>query len=137
MKENKKIIKMYVKNEDLNEGEKKHNRISYKRLIDRISGGNIWLFNNAPKLANYDFEFEINNEYDEETDTYTDIYQYYLIAINNYMLEKLKELNIKDVIIAYSETLEEYVLLVDHFGTGWDYVLTDIEPTDNYDEADI
>lgn len=135
MKEKK--IKMYVNLKDLNEYERKHNKISYRRLINRISNGEIWLFNNAPKLSNYDFEFEINNEYDEETDTYTDIYQYYLIAISNYMLEKLKELNVKDVIIAYSETLEEYVLLVDHLGTSWDYVLTDIEPTDNYDEADI
>ena len=135
MKEKK--IKMYVNLEDLNEYEREHNRISYRRLVDRISNGEIWLFNNAPKLANYDFEFEVNDEYDEETGEYTDIYQYYLIAINNYMLEKLKELNIKDVIIAYSETLEEDVLLVDHFGTSWDYVLTDIEPTDNYDEADL
>lgn len=132
-----KKLKMYVNLKDLNAYEREHNKISYRRLVDRISKGNIWLFNNAPKLANYDFEYEVNNEYDEETDTYTDIYQYYLIDINEYMIEKLQELDVKDVIIAYSETLEEYVLLVDHFGTSWDYVLTDIEPTDNYDEADL
>ena len=135
MKEKK--LKMYVNLEDLNEYERERNRISYKRLIERISDGDIWLFNNAPKLSNYDFEFEINNDYDEETDTYTDIYQYYLIDINSYMLEKLKELNVKDVIIAWSPTLEEYVLMVDHCGTSWDYVLTDIEPTNNLDEADL
>ena len=133
----KKNLKMYVNFEDLNEYEREHNKISYKRLVNRISNGDIWLFNNAPKLSNYDFEFEVNNEYDEETDTYTDIYQYYLIAINNYMLEKLKELNVKDVIIAWSPTLEEYVLMVDHFGTSWDYVLTDIEPTSNLNESDL
>lgn len=133
----KKSIKMYVDLEDLNEYEREHNKINYRRLINRISDGKIWLFNNAPNLSNYDFEFEVNNEYDEETEEYKDIYQYYLIDINNYMLEKLKELNVDDVIIAYSETLAEYVLMVDHFGTSWDYVLTDIEPTNDLDEADL
>lgn len=135
--ENKKMIKMYINNmEDLNEHERKYNKISYRRLIDRVSNG-IWLFNNAPKLSNYDFEFEIGTDYNEEQDEYVDIYQYYLISINSYVLEKLQELDCNDLIIAWSETLEEYVLMVDHFGTGWDYVLTDIEPTTNYNEADI
>ena len=132
-----KKIKMYVSNmEDLNEQERKYNNVSYKRLIDRVSNG-VWLFNNAPKLANYDFEFEIGTDYDEENEEYKDIYQYYLIDVNRYTLEKLQDLNYNDLIIAWSETLEEYVLMVDHFGTGWDYVLTDIEPTTNLDESDI
>lgn len=129
-------MKMYVNMEDLNDYEKEHNRVSYKRLIDRISNG-VWLFNKAPELANYDFEFEIGSDYDEETEEYTEVYQYYLIDINNYTLDKLRENNCDEVIIAYSDTLEEYVLFVTHYGTSWDYVLTDIEPTDNLDESDI
>ena len=134
---NKKIIKMYVNNvENLNDEEKKYNKVSYKRLIDRVSNG-IWLFNNAPKLSNYDFDFVLGTDYDEENDESVDIYQYYLIDINNYTLEKLQKLNCEDLIIAWSETLEEYVLMVPHFGTSWDYVLTDIEPTTNLDEANL
>lgn len=129
-------IKMYVNLEDLNEYEKEHKKISYKRLIDRISN-NIWLFNNAPKLSEYDFEFEIGNDYDEETGEFIEFYQYYLIDINPYMIEKLQKLKCKDVVIAWSEKLEEYVLMVDHFGTSWDYVLTDIEYTTKYEEADL
>ena len=34
----------------------------------------------------------------------------------------------------YSEKLDVYVLDVTHFGTGWDYVLTDLEPTTDYKE---
>ena len=135
--EDKKIIKMYVNNvENLNDEEKKYNKVSYKRLIDRVSNG-IWLFNNAPKLSNYDFEFEIGTDYDEENDEYTEVYQYYLIDIENYTLKKLQELNCDELIIAWSETLEEYVLMVTHFGTSWDYVLTDIEPATDLDEADL
>ena len=76
-----KELKMYVNESDLNEQEKKTGLISYKRLINRISEG-IWLFNNAPKLSEYDFKFEIGSDYNEEYDKYIDIYQYYLIDIN-------------------------------------------------------
>ena len=131
-----KKLKMYVNLEDLNEYEKEHKKISYKRLIDRISS-DIWLFNNAPKLSEYDFEFKIGSDYDEETDEFIDVYQYYLIDIAPYMIEKLQKLKCNDIIIAWSEKLEEYILLVDHFGTSWDYVLTDIEYTTKYEEADL
>ena len=128
-------LKFYCNLEDLNEEEKRTNRISYRRLIERI--GRVWLFNNAPKLSNYDFEYEVGTDYDEENDEYVDIYQYYLIDTNDYTLEKLRDINCKDVIIAWSETLEEYILMVDHWGTSWDYVMTDFEPTNDLDESDF
>ena len=129
-------MKKYIsKLEDLNEYEREHNKISYKRLIERV--GDIWLFNKAYELSNYEFELILGDIYDEENDEYIDIYQYYLININPYTLEILQKANCKDLIIAWSETLEEYILCVDHFGTGWDYVLTDIEPTTDYNQADI
>ena len=131
-----KNLKMYVNLENLNEEEKRTGYISYKRLIDRISNG-IWLFNNAPKLSNYDFEYEVNSDYNKENDEYIDIFQYYLIDINNYMIEKLNKMKCEDIIIAWSETLEEYVLMVDHFGTSWDYVMTNIKYTNNIDESDL
>lgn len=132
----KKELKMYVNESNLNEQEKKTGFISYRRLIDKISSG-IWLFNNAPKLSEYDFEFEVGSDYDDENDKYIDIYQYYLIDINPYMVEKLQELACQDVIIAWSENLEEYVLFVDHLGTSWDYVSTSIKWTTNVDESDL
>ena len=79
----------------------------------------------------------MNSDYDEENDEYIDIYEYYLIDINNYMIEKLNELKCEDIIIAWSETLEEYVLMVDNFGTSWDYVMTNIKYTNNIDESDL
>ena len=129
-------IKMFVDESNLNEEEKRTGKISYRRLINRISNG-IWLFNNAPKLSNCDFEYEVNSDYDEETEEYIEIYQYYLIDIDNYMIEKLNELGCKDIVIAWSETLEEHVLMVEHYGTSWEYVMTDISYTNNFDEADL
>lgn len=131
-----KILKMYVNEEDLNENEKEKGVVSYKRLIERISN-RIWLFNKAPELSDYDFEYELNSDYDEENDEYIDIYQYYLIDISPWMLEKLQKLKCKDVIIAWSEKLDEYVLMVDHLGTHWSYVETSIKWTTNIDESDL
>lgn len=62
-------------------------------------------------------------EYDEENDIYTDIYQYYIISSNgaNILMEYTDE------IIFYNEELDLYMWGVTHFGTSWDYVLTDIK----------
>ena len=129
-------MKFYVNSlKELNEEEKRTNKISYRRLIDRI--GHIWLFNKAPELSNYDFEYEVGTDYDEENDTYIDIYQYYLIDIDQYTIKTLQQLEQNDIIIAYSSTLEEYVLMVDHYGTSWDYVMTNFEPTTNFEDADF
>lgn len=127
-------MKMYVLNENLNENEKRTNRVSYKRLIDRISY-NRYLLNNAPELSDYDLEFVCGTDYDEETDSYTEIYQYFLIdlCIDEDDLKKLEN----EIIIAWSEKLDNYILCVDHFGTSWDYVETGIEPTENIEESDI
>lgn len=125
-------LKFYCNLEELNEEEKKNNKISYRRLINRISN-NIFLFNEAPKVSNYDFEFVCGNDYNEETDEYIEIFQYYLIDLS-YNEEDFKNLD-DDLIIAWSETLQNYILMVPHFGTSWDYVLTDLEPTENFKKA--
>ena len=62
------------------------------------------------------------SEYDEETETYYDIFQYYIISESGY--EILQQFT--DEIIFYNEELDMYVWGVTHYGTSWDYVLTDI-----------
>ena len=70
-------------------------------------------------------EVEVVNgyDYDEEDDTYADIYQYYIISDNG--ADILKDYT--DEIVYYLPLLDCYVWGVTHFGTSWDYVLTDIE----------
>ena len=62
------------------------------------------------------------SEYDEETDTYTEIFQYYIISAAG--AEILQEYT--DEIVFCNGTLDLYVWGVTHYGTAWDYVLTDI-----------
>lgn len=61
-------------------------------------------------------------EYDEETGDYQEIYQYYIISQSGF--ETLQRFT--DEIVFYNEELDMYVWGVTHYGTSWDYVLTNI-----------
>lgn len=63
------------------------------------------------------------SEYDEENDRYIDIFQYYIISSNG--ADILQDYT--DEIVFYNEELDLYVWGVTHWGTSWDYVLTDIK----------
>lgn len=69
-----------------------------------------------------DWSLESGCDYDEETEDYTEIYQYYIVDDNG--AEILKEAG---EIVYYSEALDMYLWGVTHWGTSWDYVLTDIK----------
>lgn len=62
------------------------------------------------------------SDYDEECDSYTEVFQYYIVSDQG--AEILKEAG---EILYYNETLDMYVWGVTHYGTSWDYVLTDIK----------
>lgn len=51
-----------------------------------------------------------------------EIYQYYIISDNG--AEFLE--NYTDELVFYNEKLDMYLWGITHFGTSWDYVLTDI-----------
>lgn len=61
------------------------------------------------------------NEFDEDGEAY-EIYQYYIISkegadiLSNWTSE----------IVYYNDELDIYLWCVTHWGTAWDYVLTDI-----------
>lgn len=123
-------MKMYVNKENLNEGELKTGRVSYRRIIDRYVG-DIVLCNNIEQLDDSIFDNAINL-YNDENDDGNEIYQYYLCNISEWEKEQLEKMGI---IISYSDMLDCDVLMVDHFGTRWDYVMTDIEWTENLEEC--
>lgn len=125
-------MKMYVNFENLNDHEREHNRISYKRLVERYFD-NMILCNNI--VNNYeDLEIVAGSDYDEEEDTFKDIYQYFIVdgCFDEEALQKVGE---ELGVVYYDSNLDLYILGVDHLGTSWDYVLTDIEPTKNYEES--
>lgn len=63
------------------------------------------------------------NLYDEN-DNFIDIYQYYITDASLDDVEYLeKTFGLK---FSYSDKLDCFILCVDHFGTGWDYVSCEI-----------
>jgi hypothetical protein len=70
-------------------------------------------------------ELELINgsDYDEDSDKYKDIYQYYIIDYEGYNILKYNT----DEIIYYIPVLDIYVWGITHFGTPWDSVYTDIK----------
>jgi hypothetical protein len=62
-------------------------------------------------------------DYDEEDDNYIDIFQYFIISESGAQILQ----DYTNEIVYYLPALDMYVWGVTHFGTSWDYVLTDIK----------
>lgn len=69
-------------------------------------------------FADEEFLAEIFNE---ETEEFSEIYQFYLSDCSDFDVNFLRE-HFEGLIFYHSEKLELWVLCVDHYGTGWDYV---------------
>ena len=61
--------------------------------------------------------------WDDIKESYIDIFQYYII--DDWGVEFLEKYT--DEIVYYNEVLDIYLWGITHWGTSWDYVLTDIE----------
>ena len=104
------------------------------------SNGNTYDYNEAQerieeleeKQSELDEDSEEYTEIQEEIDLlneshYEEVFQYYIISDNG--AEILKDYT--NEIVLYNSDLDMYVWCVTHWGTSWDYVLTEIpcEPT--------
>ncbi len=78
------------------------------------------------RSGKYSWEMINGTDYDEEDDSFREIYQYYVISDYGYRI--LSEYT--DEIVYYCDELDIYVWGVTHYGTAWDYVLTSIEIVD-------
>lgn len=67
--------------------------------------------------------WELVNGGEMEDDEYYEIYQWFIITDSGaHFLEEYT-----DEIVYYNEELDMYLWGITHFGTSWDYVLTDIK----------
>lgn len=94
--------------------------LDYETLSKAV--GDMVLNNTIVHYIGFD-EWEIVNGCDGNEDEWYEIYQYYIITYSGYKFLK----DFTDEIVYYHEELDMYVWGITHFGTGWDYVLTDIE----------
>lgn len=128
-----KMEKMYLKEEFRNEEEKITGCASYKTIVNSCVDSLI-LCNNIIDVDNSLYDNFNKNIYEENGDTFKDIYQYYITDISSeHQAEKAEEMGL---ILAYSDLLDCYILCVDHFGTSWDCVSTDIKLVSTYEELE-
>lgn len=60
---------------------------------------------------------------DMEEDNYFEVYQYYIISDAGARILS----DFTDELVYYHERLDMYLWGITHWGTGWDYVLTDVK----------
>jgi hypothetical protein len=117
----------YFCGNEVSEYGKKSGYVDYRTLAKCFDAV---LCNDITKLFYSDINGEYNepelyngSDYNEEEDYYYDIFQYYIISsCGAEILERYT-----DEIVYYIPVLDIYVWGVTHFGTSWDYVLTDIK----------
>ena len=114
-----------LKSEKMGEYEKEQGFASYRTIIERFVG-DIVLCNNIVNVDESIFD-NVNSNFEDDTE----IFQYYLCNVGEWEQEQLEKMGI---ILSYSDVLECDVLMVDHFGTSWDYVLTNVPLFDTYEE---
>ena len=90
--------------------------------LSKIVGHHVLCNNIVPFTGLENWEVvsgEEMNEYEE----YYDIYQYYIVSESGARFLEAHT----DEIVYYNEQLDIHVWAITHFGTSWDYVLTDIK----------
>ena len=137
-----------LKSERMGQYEKENNRASYRTLVEYFIGDivlcnnivnvddTIWdnlevteeYYNEHGEPITYEEYLEDDNAYTERNDEF---YQYFICNVDEYSRKKATEAGL---ILSYSNLLDCDVLCVDHYGTSWDYVLTNVELVDTYEE---
>lgn len=95
--------------------------LDYRTLAKII--GDCILNNYIYEYAGYEnWELACGKEENDEGEYY-EIYQYYIITEYGYRFLK----RYTDEIVFYHDDLDMYLWGITHFGTSWDYVLTDLK----------
>lgn len=120
-------IKMYngkVFGFEVSEYGRENGYLDYHTLSKIV--GDAILNNDIMAYSGYENWETVCGEEEDEYGNYHEVYQYYIITEFGYQF--LEEYT--DEIVYYNEKLDMYVWGITHFGTGWDYVLTDTKLTE-------
>lgn len=131
-----------IEQNDLGIYEKQNNRLSYYNLVHNYFN-NIILCNDiikehelelVSKIPSWEDLDEDEKKYYGDEDEYyfeshnPECYQYYIVNFNSYDEDKI--ISNPNIILFYCYDLNLYILGVTHYGTNWDYVLTNIKLDD-------
>lgn len=85
--------------------------------------GDCFLKNEIYQFGGYENWELVNGVEENEYGEYLEVYQYYIISYGGYAFLR----DYTDEIVYYHEELDMYLWGITHFGTSWDYVLTDLK----------
>lgn len=97
--------------------------ISYHDAI-HFFGGN---FIQIPLRLVDNYESDLLFDFDEDMEPRNEVCQVFVTNLPDETIKKLKSL-FPSLRLKYFELLENWILLVDHWGTSWDGVYIDINP---------
>ena len=120
------MFKGLLKTEKMGTYEKEKGYASYKTLVDYFITDCV-LCNN---IIDVDDSVLCNMENIENIES-LEIYQYFICNIDDWNKKRALEYGL---LLSYSDMLDCDILCVDHFGTSWDYVLTDVKLYDTWEE---
>lgn len=112
------IFGSYFCGYEISEYGKENGYVDYATLAKAFDG----VLNNTIITKSDDWELWNGYDYDEESDTFAEVFQYYIISENG--AELLADYT--NELVYYSYDLDVYLWGVTHYGTSWDYVLTEI-----------
>lgn len=92
---------------------------TYKEAVHWLSNSLI-MQNDICKIDNKVYDYMRFETYNEESETYINIYQWFITDCSEDDIEYLKRYF--GLLFTYSPLLDKYILCVDHWGTSWDYV---------------
>lgn len=108
----------FIDNREIIEAKQEQIETLENTLKNAFDDEHIIYLNNQIEIINEQIE-----ELEQEQDEQPEIYQYYIISDNGADILK----RFTDEIVYYIPVLNIYVWGVTHWGTSWDYVLTDIK----------
>ena len=109
----------YFMGNEISEYSKENGYVDYGTLVKAFD---VILNNNIINKID-DWEIVNGSDYDIELDEYPEVFQYYIISELGYQILS----DYTNELVYYSNEFNVYLWGVTHYGTSWDYVLTDIK----------
>lgn len=136
MKKQLKLAGKYFCGNEISNYGKEHGFLDYdtfSRAFDHVLNNSIFEFGQGIgygwELVNgLDFDYE-----EEEIIEEPEVFQWYIVSDSGAQIIQ----DYTNEILYYHDKLDIYLWGVTHWGTGWDYVLTDIPCNCGYDSKDL
>ena len=141
MKKQLKLAGKYFCGNEISNYGKEHGFLDYdtfSRAFDHVLNNFILEFGQGIgcgwELVNgLDFDYEEEYEEEEEIIKELEVFQWYIVSDSGAQIIQ----DYTNEILYYHDELNIYLWGVTHWGTGWDYVLTDIPCNCGYDSKDL